>query len=102
MSSLMQPDKLRDQVLTWAREEMRAGTLPPRSEAVLTAILYRGELERADVVTLTGASDRSARRLTATLIKSGVVQSETSRTPLRLAFPLALAVRLLPGLLPED
>ncbi|MBY3433558.1 Fic family protein [Rhizobium laguerreae] len=102
MSGLMQPHKLRDRVLTWAHEEMRAGTLPPRSEAVLTAILYRGELERGEIVTLVGASERSARRLTAALIKSGVVQSETSRTPLRLAFPVELAMRFLPGLFPDD
>jgi Fic family protein len=102
MSALMQPHKLRDRVLTWAHEEMRAGTLPPRSDAVLTAILYRGELERGEIVTLTGASERSARRLTAALLKSGVVQSETSRTPFRLAFPVELAMRFLPGLFPED
>lgn len=102
MSGLMQPHKMRDRVLTWAHEEMRAGMLPPRSDAVLTAILYRGELERGDVMTLMGASERSARRLTAALIKSGVVQSETSRSPLRLAFPVELAMRFLPGLFPED
>jgi Fic family protein len=102
MNGLMQPHKLRDRVLTWAHEEMRTGTLPPRSDAVLTAILYRGELERGEIVTLMGASDRSARRLTAALLKSGVVRSMTSRTPLRLAFPVELAMRFLPGLFAED
>lgn len=102
MSGLMQPHKLRDRVLTWAQEEMRAGTLPSRSEAVLTAVLNQGELDRAEIVTLMGATERSARRLTAALIKSGVVQSQTSRASLRLAFPVGLAMRFLPGLFPED
>jgi hypothetical protein len=51
---------------------------------------------------LMGASDRSGRRFSEALIKSGVVQSETSRAPIRLAFPVRLAMRFLPGLLPED
>jgi len=99
--SLLEPQKLRNRVLTWAEEEVRAGILPPRSEAVLAATLYSGQLARAEVATLTGASDRSARRLTAALIKSGIVKSETSRAPIQLAFPIGLAARLLPGLFTE-
>ncbi|TAZ15424.1 Fic family protein [Rhizobium leguminosarum] len=102
MSGLMEPHKLRDRMLTWAHEEVRAGTLPPRVDAVLTAILYRGELDRAEIVTLTGTSERSARRLSAALLRFGLVQSETSRASLKLAFPVALSRRLLPGLFPHD
>lgn len=57
MSGLMEPHKLRDRVLTWAQEEVRARKLLPRSEAVLAAILYRGQLDRAEVAIMTGASD---------------------------------------------
>jgi len=102
MSELTQPRKLHDRLLAWANEEMRAGALPPGSDAVLTAVLVRGELARAEVATLLGASERSARRLTAALIRTGVTKSKTSRSSLRLAFPVGLAKRFLPGLLPED
>ncbi|WP_417119400.1 Fic family protein [Rhizobium leguminosarum] len=98
MSGLMHPQKLRDRVLTWAQEEIRSGRLPPGSEAVLTAILYRGELERGEIAVLIRASDRSARRLTAALIRSGVVRSEPSRSTFQLAFPIELAMKFLPGL----
>jgi len=102
MTGLMQPHKLHDRVLTWAHEEIRQGTLPRRAEPVLTAILYSGELERGEIAVLIRASDGSARRLTAALIRSRVVRSETSRSPLRLTFPIELAMRFLPGLFPED
>jgi Fic family protein len=102
MTGLMQPNKLRDRVLTWAHEEMRVGSLPPRADVVLAAILYRGELGRGEVTALMGASERSAGLSTSALVESGVVQSETLRAPLRLAFPVEQAMRFLPGLFPED
>lgn len=102
MSGLMQPNRLRDRVMTWAREETAGGRLQARSDVILNAILYRGELERNEVEILTGMSGRSARRLTASLINTGVIASETSRSPLRLAFPVSLATRFLPGLFPDE
>jgi Fic family protein len=102
MSGLMQPDKLRDRILVWAAEEIRGGALPPKSDIVLRAILYQGELPRGEVASLTGQSDRAARRITAALVETGIVTSESTRAPLRLAFPVKLAMRFLPGLFPHD
>jgi Fic family protein len=102
MSGLMQPHELQNRVLTWVHEEMRAGVLPPRSDAILTAILCLGELECGEIITWMGASERSARQLTEALVNSGVVQSETPRSTLRLAFPVELAMSFLPGLYPKD
>lgn len=45
MAGLMRPDKLRDRIMIWAEEEMRAGALPPRSDIVLKAALYQGVLQ---------------------------------------------------------
>lgn len=101
MESLVQPDRLRARILMWAEEEIRLGALPAKSGAVLEAILYRGELPRGDVEGLLDASERTARRLTSVLIERGVVVSDSSRAPLRLAFPAALATRWMPGLFPE-
>jgi len=100
MEGLVEPEVLRNRILLWSEEESRGDRLPPRSGAVLEAILFRGELPRRDVERLLGASDRTARRLTSELIKCGVVTSESSRAPLRLAFPAKLAERWLPGLFP--
>lgn len=101
MESLVQPNRLRDRILLWTEEEIRAGVLPPRAGYILEAVLYRGELLRSDVAELVGASPRHARRAVSALVKRGVLTAETDRAPLRLAFPATLAPRWMPGLFPE-
>lgn len=101
MEGLMQPDRLRARILLWAEEEIRLGRLPPKSGNVLEAVLYRGELPRADAVSVIGTGERQARRITSALIESGVLVSESTRAPLRLAFTAALASRWMPGLFPD-
>jgi Fic family protein len=102
MEELVQPDRLRNRILLWVEEEIRANTLPQKAGRILEAILYRGELPRGEVPQLLGASDRHARRAVAALIERGVVVSESTRAPLRLAFPAKLAHRWMPGLFPEQ
>lgn len=100
MEGLMQPKRLRDRILIWAEEEIRAGALPPKSGRVLEAVFFRGELPRGEVDTLLGTSVRSARRIVSELVQREVLVSESTRAPLRLAFPAALAERWMPGLFP--
>lgn len=78
-----------------------AGALPKKSGSVFEAVLYRGELSRGNVAQITGASERQARRVTSALIECGALASESSRAPLRLAFPARLAWRWMPRLFPE-
>ena len=101
MEGLVQPDRLRHRILIWAEEEIRAGALPPKSGAVFQAILYRGDLPRGEVAAILGTGERQARRVTAALIERDVLASDSSRAPLRLAFPAKLASRWLPGLFPD-
>ena len=101
MDSLVQPERLRARILLWAEEEIRLGNLPPKSTNVLEAVLYRGELPRGDADTVVGTGERQARRVVAALVEKGVLTSESSRAPLRLVFPAALAARWMPGLFPE-
>ena len=101
MMGLVQPERLRDRILIWTEEEVRAGRLQPKSGVILEAALFRGELPRGDVPALVGTGDRQARRIVSSLIKAGVISSESSRAPLRIAFPAILAGRWLPGLFPE-
>ncbi|MEM9843361.1 MAG: Fic family protein [Pseudomonadota bacterium] len=100
MSTMMQADRLRDRIMIWAEEEMRAGVLPPKSDIVLKAILFQGKLERGEVDTMLGMSDRAARRITSALLKAGAITSESTRAPLYLAFPAKYAERWMPGLFP--
>jgi len=102
MENLVQPDRLRNRILLWVEEEVRADALPQKSGRILEAILYRGELPRGDVPQLLGASDRHARRVVAALAEHGVIVSESTRAPLRLAFTAKLAPRWMPGLFPEQ
>lgn len=101
METLVNPKDLRSRILIWAEEEMRASRLPTKSDLVLEAILYRGELLRGDVADILGTGDRNARRLTSVLLEQGVLASESTRSPLLLNFPASLAGRWIPGLFPE-
>lgn len=101
MESLLQPDRLRDRILIWVQEEVRAGTLPAKAGRLLEAVLYRGELPRGEVPALLDTGDRNARRVVSALIDRGVLVSESTRAPLLLAFPAVLAPRWMPGLFPE-
>ncbi len=102
MERLVQPDQLRVRIQLWAEEEIRLNRIPPRSGAVLEAILFRGELPRGDAAAIVGTGDRQARRVVSTLLEQGVLISKSMRAPLRLAFPATLASRWLPGLFPEQ
>lgn len=101
MEGLVQPNKLRNRILTWAEEEVRAGALPQKSGAVLEAVLFRGALPRGEIAALLGVGERQARRITSALIDHDVLTTESSRAPLRLNFPAGLASRWMPGLFPE-
>ncbi len=102
MEGLMQPDRLRARILLWAEEEIRVDSLPPKSGSILEAVLYRGELPRADAAGVVGTGERHARRIVSALIERGVLASEGPRAPLRLVFPAGLASRWMPGLFPEQ
>ena len=100
MWDLLQPRQLTARILVWAEEEMKTGNLPPRSATLLQAILYRGELTRGEVADIVGTGDRQARRVVEALTKAGALAEATPRAPLRLALPIKLASRWLPGLIP--
>lgn len=101
MEGLMRPDRLRARILGWAKEEIRKGDLSKKSDLILEALLYRGELERGALAEIVGTGDRQARRVVSDLAKYDVIQSESSRAPIRLKFPATLASAWMPGLFPE-
>ena len=102
MEDLVQPDRLRTRVLLWAEEETRSGLLPANAGQILEAVLYRGEVPRGDAADIVGTGVRQARRVVSALVDRGVLTSESSRAPLRIAFPATLAARWMPGLFPEQ
>ncbi|MDH5723490.1 MAG: Fic family protein [Alphaproteobacteria bacterium] len=101
MEGLVQPERLRYRILSWAKEEVAMGDLPDKAALILDALLYRGSLPRGEVKDITGTSDRQAARISASLINFGAISSETHRAPLALAFPAKLADRWMPNLFPD-
>lgn len=100
MEHLMEPNRLRSRIIGWAEAESASGALPAKATLVLEAVLFRGELARGDVEALLETSERTARRVTSALLERGALTSESSRAPLKLAFPAALASTWMPGLFP--
>ncbi len=101
MEGLMQPDRLRARILLWAEEEIRLEQTAaeirrhPRSRALsrrTPARRHRRHRRRQRA---------QARRVVSALLEHGVLTSESTRAPLRLAFPATLASRWMPGLFPE-
>ena len=101
MQALVEPQRLRARVEIWLEEEIRLGNLDAKVQPLVQALLYRGELRRADTPPLLGVTDRHARRLLAPLFDMGVLTSASPRRPIRLGFPARLAGRWMPGLVPE-
>jgi Fic family protein len=76
MESLIQPDRLHTRILLWAKEEMALGEIPAKSDTILQAILYRGELPRGEADAVAGTGERQARRIVSALLKRGILISE--------------------------
>jgi Fic family protein len=102
MQSLVQPEQLRSRILSWTAEEIRQHRLPPKAERILEALLYRGSLPRSDLPAILDTGERQARRIVAALTERETLQSESTRSPLYLAFPAKLAAQWMPGLFPEQ
>jgi len=101
MEGLMNPKDFQVRVMVWGKEQIAAKALAPNADKLLESLLYRGELQRGDVQGILNTSERSAQRAVTSLVQQGVVVSDSSRAPLRLAFPAALAARWMPELFPE-
>ncbi len=102
MESLIEPNHLRERILLWAMQEIKAEKLLPQSGYILEAVLYRGELQRGEIPSITGLGDRQGRRAVASLINHGVLTAKSDKAPLQLAFPATLASFWMPGLFPDS
>ena len=102
MESLVRPEKLRPRLVDWSKAQVAAGQLPKHSTGLLDAIIYRGQIGRGELPDILQVAPRTARRVAAALLDSGIVASESPRSPLRLSFPASLAAEIMPGLFPEQ
>ena len=101
MESLMRPKELRERIIVWCEEAIRTDVVPTKSDKILDALVYRGELPRGEVPGLLGTGERNAQYVTKALLDQGIITAKSTRAPFHLAFPAKLAARWLPGLFPE-
>lgn len=79
-----------------------ARELRPETTEILHAVLVRGELPRGEASRVTGLKERTARDLLGRLVDSGVLGSQSPKTPVSLRFPTEAVEILFPRLYPPD
>ena len=98
MESLLEPAELHRRMEIWCEEEIRAERLPKGSWPLLREAALTGEFARGKAPALTGYQERQARTVLNTLIAKGLLVSPTSRSAVRLGFPIAVLDRWFPRL----
>jgi Fic family protein len=73
----------------------------PEAGLLLAHMLHRGEMPRGEASQITGLSVRSSSDLIQTLVKDGILESETPKGPVFLRFKADFADVLFPRLFPE-
>ena len=100
MSSLLEPAELLNRMELYINEEINIGRLPKGSFPVLREAFLSGQLARMRVAELSGYKERQSRNITSSLLKAGLLSSESPRGALRIAFPLDAVDRYFPKLYP--
>ncbi len=101
MSGLLELDTILKRISNYAeRWATETGTLE-ESRHILCETFLRGEIARGEVARLTGKPDRTARRVLARLLETGLVMSDTAKGPIRIAFPAKCVGYYFPRLYPE-
>lgn len=101
MEELLEPPELLRRMEIWCEEEIRAKRLPKGSWPLLREAVIAGEFPRGTAGSLTGYETRQARTVLNTLIERGYLVSATTRSPVRLGFPVSVLDRWLPRLYPS-
>ena len=101
MEDLLEPEELLNRIDVWCEEEIRQKRLPKGSWPLLREAVLTGEFERGRAEEITGYKERQARTVLNVLIDEGCLVSPTSRSKVRLGFPLKVVERWLPLLYPS-
>ena len=100
MQSLLDPGNLLRRIELYSRDEAETGRLPKAAYAVLREVVLQGEVARARIPSLLNVQERAARNITSTLLAKGLLISGSTRSPVRLAFPMEAVERWFPSLYP--
>jgi Fic family protein len=105
MGGLLELDALLVRVEGYVDRRARGGMgerLALEAGRLLTEALLRGAFARGDAARITGASERTARRIVASLVAEGLLVSDTPKGPLRLGLPMHSVGFYFPQLFPEE
>jgi Fic family protein len=98
MQSLLEPTEMLRRMEIWCEEEIRAKRLPKQSWPLLREAVTTGEFSRGRASELTGYEERQARTVLNTVISTGYLVSPTTRSSVRLGFPMTVIERWFPRL----
>ena len=100
MTGLLDIGGMLQRMEAWCDAEAKAKRIEAGSFPVLRELWLMGGLERAKVPVVANVKERQARQIVSRLTAAGVLQSETSRSPLRLKIPLGVVEAWFPGIYP--
>ena len=98
MTELFELNALKTRIRRYVEKEV---SLKIEAASLLEEALIRGEFERGEAVRITGLPERTARRLLADLVSSGLLASETDKGPVSLRFPSSVLEDFFPRLYPQ-
>ena len=105
MGGLLELDDLLARIEAYVERRAAGGMgarLAPESSHLLREALVRGQFARGDAPRITGASERTARRILGTLVGEKLLVSDTPKGPVRLGLPVHAVGFYFPQLFPED
>ena len=102
MSEMLDLDQFRQRLRAYVilRSETGEG-IRREAELPLYHLFLAGELTRGEFKQMSGLGARTADSLLAALLRAGMVESDTSRGPLRFGLPLEALAYYFPRLYPE-
>lgn len=102
MREILDIDGLEERIRGFAELSVARKELPRGAGDVLRDVLVRGEVARGEVTRITGQPERSARRTLGALLDRGLLQSNTDKGPVHLAFPMHVVPYYFPRLFPAS
>lgn len=100
MSELLELDSMLQRIKAFVDRQVAFGNLKYEAGYLLQDVFLRGEITRGEIPRIMGLPERTARRITASLLKEGYLVSETEKGPVRLGFPTSVIGYYFPRLYP--
>jgi Fic family protein len=98
MSNLFEIDTLSKRLRRCVEADIN---VRPEAARLLDEALVRGSFDRGDAARISGLPERSARRVLGQLVQSGLLSSDSPKSPVYLRFPMRLQDVLFPHLFSE-